>query len=193
MNVEIFRFATIHDSHIRDFKWWSRPYEYSFAMNQMGTKDKLKIHNTSWGSDNIKKWGQDACHDQQLFRMMLDCLGSVYHSDIELSEKFDTYQYDITKDETDFHEKFDYVINISTIEHLSHAVQFNVIMNLLKQVKMGGKLICTFDYPRVDVTHLESKLNKKLEIGNDILNGKNSIHPNMKYEKLNIVFLSISK
>lgn len=171
---------------------WSRPYEYKYITNFIEDKinfnqqkePKIKIHNTSWGFEGV--------HIK--FRDNLDQYGECLHSDIVKSEYRETYNYNITEDEFKFHNNFDFVINVSTIEHLSAEHQKLALMNLYKQVKVGGYLLLTFDYPRVPLNIINDTFNLKIKNDNlEKLNGNNSIVKNEKYGNLNIVFLTVQK
>jgi SAM-dependent methyltransferase len=187
MIIEKFNFLSNHD--VNDpvlYPNWSRAYEYPIVLENLknDSKSNLKIHNTSWGFKNV----------HVTFRDILDDIGECTHSDIVKSEYRDTFYYDITKEKNDFENKFDYVINVSTIEHLpSKKLQLTALKNLYKQVKKGGKLIVTFDYPRVDLKMIEEWVNTKCNKPQSILNGSNSVAPDPRYKNLNVIFLVIKK
>lgn len=187
-----FRFAEVNDPY--DVKYrlknlWSRLYEYKYVFdfikwNMLKNMEKPKIHNTSWGFMGI----------HTMFRDELDTIGDCIHSDIIHSKERNTYYYDITTEEKTFQNKFDFVLNISTIEHLNTTNQRIVaIENLYKQVKLNGYLIFTFDYPRVSLLEVEGLINTKCKLPINALNGENSINPNINYKNLNIVYLVIKK
>jgi SAM-dependent methyltransferase len=152
-----FRFADVND--ISDEKYalkdiWSRLYEYKYVADFIRniSKEDVKIHNTSWGFIGI----------HTMFRDELDDIGECVHSDIVDSTERDTHYYDITEEEKKFENNFDFVVNISTIEHLdSQVLRLTAIENLWKQVKTGGHLILTFDYPRVQLPEIENLINGK--------------------------------
>jgi hypothetical protein len=184
-----FRFASINDSYnelYMDESSWSRLYEYKYVFNTINSKKNNfpNIHNTSWGY----------CGIHITFRDELDKIGNCLHSDIQKSTIRTSYLYDITEEHKEFEEKFDFVINISTIEHIkSPEKRIIAIENLFKQVKIGGYLILTFDYPRVNLLEIENLLNYKCEDTPNKLNGNNSLIKNEKYKDLNIIYLTINK
>jgi SAM-dependent methyltransferase len=193
MKIIDYRFITTKDNANSEFNSWSRVYEYQYCLdfiNSNGMGD-VTIHNSAWGTDDKTKWA--SCADHVLFREKLDKLGECIHSDLEESLKLETYKYDITKDHPEFNGKFDYVVNISVIEHLPIEKQFEVIKNLLNQVKEGGHLICTFDFPRVPIKLLTEFLGVEILDNGERLCGSNSIKPNNRYEKLNVIGLIIKK
>jgi SAM-dependent methyltransferase len=194
-NFEVisFRFADSADNF--DAKYiqagaWSRPYEYFFVIDfikwDMMTqhKNKVEIHNSSWGFEGI----------HVTFRDELDTLGKCVHSDIVSSKFRETHYYDITTESKEFEEKFDYVLNVSTIEHLPTVNdRLNAIENLFKQIKPNGHLIMTFDFPRVNLTEIETLVKSECHNLHHVLNGENSVNPNLTYKNLNIVYLIIKK
>ncbi len=187
-----FKFAKSNDMFDEKFKQegaWSRIYEYKYVIdfirwNRLKDLTIPEIHNTSWGFEGI----------HVTFRDSLDELGKCVHSDIVNSEYRDTYYYDITTENLEFENRFDFVVNVSTIEHLeSQQERLLAINNLFKQVKNKGYLILTFDYPRVNLNEIETLVSKKCVIGENILNGVNSVLPNKNYKDLNIVYLILQK
>lgn len=191
-NIEIvdFRFASptdFYDSKYSQSGAWSRPYEYPYVINFIKENiqtDKVKIHNSSWGFEGI----------HVTFRDELDLIGECIHSDIVFSEHRQTYYYDITTENKELENTFDFVVNVSTIEHLKTANdRISSIQNLFKQVKVGGYLILTFDYPRVSLFEIESLVNGKCVKPSIVLNGENSSNQNLNYKDLNIIYLILKK
>ena len=186
-NVIDFRFANREDEY--DIKYgleniWSRPYEYKYVIDfiKKTNINNPKIHNTSWGFEGV----------HIIFKNELELLGNTLSSDIRKSNENNTIVYDITKPY--FKEsEFDFVINVSTIEHLDHQLINQTIYNLYNQVKLNGYLILTFDYPRINVTNIENLINYKCNMVDIPLNGSNSIVKNLNYKDLNIVYLIIKK
>lgn len=187
-----FRFVNITDNYDEKYKQdgaWSRIYEYEYVINFIKW-NKLKnfsipeIHNTSWGFEGV----------HVTFRDELDTIGKCIHSDIVSSQFRETYYYDITTEQKDFENKFDFVVNVSTIEHLN-TINDRIISieNLFKQVKSGGYLILTFDYPSVKLIEIEELIGVKCKDSLDKLNGSNSINPNHIYSNLNIIYLILKK
>jgi len=187
-----FRFASKDDAYEERFvlpNMWSRPYEYKYVYDFInGVKHKdlsvPKIHNSSWGFEGV----------HVTFRDMLDEIGECVHSDIVESKFRDTFYYDITTENKDFENKFDFVVNVSTIEHIPNKEdRIKAIESLFKQVKVNGYLILTFDYPRVNLDEIQKLINYECESVKNKLNGNNSIVENKTYDGLNIVYLIIKK
>jgi hypothetical protein len=180
-----FRFLSTQDKADNHYSAWSRVYEYP-AIIELISKEKLenpKIHNSSWGFEG----------DHVKFRDKLDLVGDCTHTDIVKSEFRETIIHDITKPEAKYNQLFDFVLNISTIEHLEPAAQKLAFNNLMSQVKIGGHLLVTFDYPRVDLKFVEKIAKAKCQDTKYRLNGLNSIKPDKRYNKLNIVILSMKR
>lgn len=191
-NVMDFRFANDNDEYDLEYTQdgaWSRIYEYRYVtdfINEHKFKDFSipEIHNSSWGFEGI----------HVKFRDNLDKIGKCIHSDIGKSNFRETFYYDITKEHEEFENKFDFVLNISTIEHLSTIEERLVsIENLFKQVKPNGYLILTFDFPRVNLSEIEELVKCSCEKTKYVLNGQNSINQNLKYSDLNIIYLILKK
>jgi SAM-dependent methyltransferase len=187
-----FRFTDVSD--IYDLKFaknnaWSRIYEYTYVLNfikenTLKNEIKPKIHNSSWGFEGV----------HIIFRDELDLIGDCVHSDIIHSIERPTFYYDITTENKEFENSFDFVLNVSVIEHLSDETKrIQSIENLFKQVKNGGYFILTFDYPRVNMKEIEKIVGVECKSAINTLNGKNSIYPNKNYENLNIIYLILKK
>lgn len=197
MIVQEFRFASADDKYdidkYADEHAWSRPYEYKFVSDYLDNvlPKNSKIHNSSWGFASL----------HQKFRKELDKNYDCVHSDIKETDGFETYIYDVRNRDHNLVEKFDAVINISTLEevtgHNKDEIVFKALENLYEQVKRGGYLICTFDYPGVNLEALEQKLRRYTQTTcqrvENPLNGNNSIIQNSYCGILNIIFLVIKK
>jgi len=193
-NFEVidFRFADASDNFDAKYSQigaWSRPYEYFYVIdfikwNVLKNIEHPEIHNSSWGFEGI----------HVTFRDELDGLGKCVHSDIIHSDYRESFYYDITTESKEFENKFDFVVNVSTIEHLNTVQErLLAIENLFKQVKPNGYLILTFDFPRVNLSEIETLINSECKAASIKLNGENSVNPNVAYKHLNIVYLIIRK
>ena len=101
--------------------------------------------------------------------------------------------YDITNKPTeDKIEKFDVVLNVSTVEEVQDN-HFNILHNLFNQVKKGGLLIITFDLPGLQINDFELMLDKKLKVSENDISGSNSILINPHCSNLNCGILIIKK
>lgn len=188
MEVIEFRFIETSDKSDEKYDNWSRTYEYPMVYDKIlelsNENDKPTIHNSSWGHVGI----------HVKFRDELDMIGDCIHSDMVDSEIRETLVYDITKENVELNNKFDFVINISTIEHIpSSKDRILALNNLYNQLRIGGNMLVTFDYPRVNLSEIEEWCGKKCIKGNNIISGVNSIIPNKDCSNLNIVFLHIKK
>ena len=157
-----FRYITKSDEFDDSYSHWSRKYEYPTVINilkNLFMDGTPKIHNTAWGytETHIK------------FKNELEMIfgeNNVINSDIRESNVKNTCYYDIKKLSTDFADKFDCVLNISTLEHLEggHGLY---LKNLYNQVKSGGYLILTFDLPGLQLAVIEDMINKSLAGGSN--------------------------
>ncbi len=170
-------------------------YEYPYVLNklkQLNANEKSMIHNTSWGFEG--------CH--VTFKNNLDDIyTNVLHSDIKKSSLKNTTIYDITKNPEDsLKEKFDFVLNVSTVEEVKYS-HVTIIKNLLEQVKIGGYLIITFDYNSdnttgvgsIQLNEVEDFFNIKLEDISNKISGINSENIETKNQQLNCGVLVIQK
>lgn len=195
MRVIEFKYLTRTDLFDKKYVAWSRIYEYPYVLNmltQLGANENSTIHNTSWG------W--EGCH--VTFKNVLDDIYiNTLHSDIKKSSLKNTTVYDITKQpETNLVEQFDFVLNVSTVEEVNYS-HVSIIQNLLKQVKVGGYLIITFDYNDKNTTgigsiqlkEVEKCFNIKLEDNNNKISGVNSEIIEVRNKLLNCGVLIIQK
>jgi len=195
MTVLEFKYLTRNDLFDKKYVAWSRIYEYPYVLNmltQLGANENSTIHNTSWG------W--EGCH--VTFKNVLDDIYiNTLHSDIKKSSLKNTTVYDITKQpETNLVEQFDFVLNVSTVEEVNYS-HVSIIQNLLKQVKVGGYLIITFDYNDKNTTgvgsiqlkEVEKCFNIKLEDNNNKISGVNSEIIEVRNKLLNCGVLIIQK
>ena len=168
MKVKQFKQLSYDHPHDAKYKaWWSRQYEYPTVLKEIARlkKDPF-IHNTCWG------W-QD-CH--VTFKNDLEELygvSSVVNSDAKKSSYPNTCVWDMcAPPPTKWEEAFDIVLNISTLEHLPSKEQTIAFYNLMKLVKVGGHLICTFDLPGLDLFRFEDILGSTYQ--KDNINGLTS-------------------
>jgi len=195
MTVLEFKYLARNDLFDKKYVAWSRIYEYPYVLNmltQLGANENSTIHNTSWG------W--EGCH--VTFKNDLDDIYiKTLHSDIKKSSLKNTTVYDITKQpETNLVEQFDFVLNVSTVEEVNYS-HVSIIQNLLKQVKVGGYLIITFDYNdkntkgvgSIQLKEVEKCFNIKLEDNNNKISGVNSEIIEVRNKLLNCGVLIIQK
>lgn len=195
MVVIEFKYLTRDDLFDKKYVAWSRIYEYPYVLNmlrKLGASQDSIIHNTSWG------WS--GCH--VTFKNDLDdTYSNTLHSDIKASTLKNTTLYDITTSPRDnLIECFDFVLNISTVEEVKYS-HVNIIQNLLKQVKVGGYLIITFDYKfnkptdvgSLQLNEVEKFLNIKIKDNSNKISGINSENIEKRNEFLNCGVLVIQK
>lgn len=190
MKVLDYRILSVRDKADRRYRAWSRAYEYPAvfqAINEVGLTGDGRAHNTSCGSEGIHLRFCRALNRKYPF--------SFLHSDLFPHVDLPNYRpYNITKPWPWEHtEKFDIVINVSTVEHLPKPLRLEAIKNLLRQTKEGGHLILTFDWPRVCNRQIEEFVGAKIQDTKERLNGGNSIYPDRRYRGLNIIFLHLVK
>lgn len=190
MEVIDFRYITTKDLNSEGlFKHegvWSRCYEYPMVLDWMDrlVAEESLIHNSSWGFAGI----------HVVFKKELDRLyKNVLHTDIKRSNLEKTEIYNIkNKPPEEWREKFDCVLNISTLEEVGGDHE-EVFDNLYSQVKSGGYFICTFDLPGLQLEKIEKKLGQKILSQGTPINGSNSIVKNFRYSGLNCGIMVIRK
>lgn len=191
MKLLEFRKLTTSDEYSEKYNdgfAWSRVYEYPLILNSLkkyyGENRDIKIHNSSWGFDGI----------HVTFKNDLDTqYTNAIHSDIKPSNLKNTIIYNITTEPTDeLIENFDVVINISTLEEVNfdHLKTFN---NLFKQVKKGGLLMITFDYPGLQLEKFENLFNTKIKTSDNDLNGLTSKLVNKAWSHLTCGLIIVKK
>mgnify|MGYP006156793733 CR=1 FL=1 len=206
MEVIEFRKISVNDTYdnkYNDGSSWSRIYEYPLVLNRVKNyyKDGGKIHNSSWGYTGI----------HVLFKNELDeFYKHTYHSDILKSDLRNTFIYDITKiPEKEEIEKYDILLNVSTLEEVDHD-HLKVFNNLLMMLKKGGIFIATFDLNKnqqsklftyftkpkrkvLQLSKFEKLFSKKIEINDEPLNGENSYLKNKYANDLNCGIMVVKK
>lgn len=188
MNVLEFRKITTQDDvdhYYNDGQAWSRVYEYPFVIKKILNfyKPGNSIHNTSWGFEGL----------HVLFKEKLEkSFNNVVHSDIKHSNLSNTFHYDITKEpEPDHIERYDFVLNISTMEEVNHD-HLSVFQNLFRQVKKGGFLLLLSTY-LVCRHKFEDLFSRKIDNGPAPISGKNSVVKNVIYSHLNCGVMVVEK
>jgi hypothetical protein len=174
----------IYDHHFNDGYAWSRIYEYALVLERLQKYSKAEdlIHNSSWGYEGV--------HIK--FKEKLDSLYNAEHSDIRFSNLPKTFVYNILEKSEEMKDKYDIVINISTLEEVG-GNHIEIFYNLLDQVKTHGYLICTFDLPGLQIDKFEKLFNKSIESFYENINGSNSQLPNKQCENLNVGLMVIKK
>ncbi|MCP3852574.1 MAG: class I SAM-dependent methyltransferase, partial [Gammaproteobacteria bacterium] len=143
---------------------WSRKYEYPAVLSYISKLKPSSIHNTSCGGLNTSD-----CLHLTFCNEVSGLCGNAVHSDIWKTagapakpNDSNFKYYDITKPYEE-NNKFDLVLNISVLEELSPDERNLAFHNLYSQVKDGGVLFLTFDYPQVDLSWIEKLVGKKIK------------------------------
>lgn len=178
---------SVRDKADKSYRAWSRVYEYPLILNRMkniGLTGNASIHNVSCGKEYI----------HMKYVTELDRLYYAKLTNSDLYEHVPVPGYVRWNMTTAWPwEKFDAVINISTVEHLPKGKRITAIQNMIDMLKPGGHLLLTFDWPRVRNAEIEAFFRTKMQDCKDRLNGGNSICPNLTYKHLNIIFLHAVK
>jgi SAM-dependent methyltransferase len=182
MKINEFRFLEPIEKFINTtYKNWSRCYEWGYVLDVAARNKFTTVHNACCGSNELHKLFAD---DLGWFVPLV--LNSDMNKPLVLFDNF--YQVNILEP---FYEKFDIVVCISTIEELPQQEREKVLKNLLFQVKEGGRLIITCDYPFVDLPTLEKFVGREIRQVPARLDGANSILPNTEYRDWNIILIDI--
>lgn len=163
-------FITSDYNKKKDYIHWSRIYEWKYVLDIVDNYKPLSIHNTACGGlnendclhltfcDDLERLCSDVTHS--------DLWGGNYPGTKTKPNKNNFVFYDITQPKT---ETYDMVLNISTIEHLYPGSIEVSLNNLWNQVKTGGHLILSFDYPDIDINLIERFFNLKIEKRENII------------------------
>jgi SAM-dependent methyltransferase len=159
MKIIDFRYITKNDQFDDSYPHWSRKYEYPTLSGILDTLElpvNPKIHNSSWGFD---------IEHHQRFKTELEKeygIFSVTNSDILYRGINNTCIHDITQEPNDnFKNSFDVVLNVSALEEIP-GDHVKYLSNLLKQVKIGGYLVITFDIPGLDLEKVEEFVGQEI-------------------------------
>lgn len=139
-------------------KWkaWSRIYEYEWVLNSLKKLNINKnafIHNSSWGFEGVHIDFKNELDKQY---------HNTIHTDIKISDLPNTYIYDITKKPDEMLlNKFDVVVNISTIEEVAFD-NISIFNNLIAQIKTNGYFIISFDLLHNDLKNSKKKMEQSI-------------------------------
>lgn len=166
---------------------WSRIYEYPLVLDLLdkyGANEDSDIHNTCWGYKGVHIW----------FKNILDKkYKNNINSDIIKSNEPNTCLYNLLhKPKEEWVEKFDFVLNVSTLEEVS-GDHIDVFKKSFSMVKTGGYFICTFDLPGLQLKKFEELFGHKYEISNNPIAGDNSEVINTHYSRLKCGYMVIQK
>lgn len=188
-DFKVVDFKIIDTNYKSDLKWgwWSRVYEYELVLEKLRNLKALPqtyIHNTCWGFEG--------CHI--LFKTELESLYSnIINSDLLPSVIDNTVIYDLRKPCSDeWVGKFDFVINVSTIEEINYP-HTQILENLLRMVKVGGFLIATFDLPGLQLDMIEKLFERKIQLANNPVTGRTSVDRMDRFDYLRVGYFVIQR
>ena len=169
------------------WEWWSRVYEYELVLQkllELKSSPQSQVHNTCWGFEG--------CH--VLFKTELESLYSnVVNSDVLISTIPNTDVYDLRKPCPDeWVGKFDFVINVSTIEEIKYP-HTQIFENLLRMVKVGGFLVATFDLPGLQLEMMEKLLGRKIQLVNNPVTGGSSVYKMDQFDYLKVGYFVVQR
>ena len=88
--------------------------------------------------------------------------------------------------------KFDFVINVSTIEEIKYP-HTKIIENLLGMLKVGGFLIATFDLPGLQLEMVEKLFGRKIQLVSIPVTGRTSPYRMDQFDYLKVGYFVIQK
>ena len=146
---------------------WSRVYEYPYVLDRLRPHHRV-IHNACWGFLNI----------HVVFKTHLDARSDdCWHTDLRPSTLHNTSLWDIREaPPQDWVGFFDAVINVSTLEEVAFDHR-QLILHHLVQLAPGGRFICTFDVPGLQLAAVEAWLGRDIEHPTNQLTPRNSVLP----------------
>lgn len=203
LSVNEFRWLTINDPCLMEFKNWSRTYEYAYVLNKIKQSNikNPSIHNTCCGTGNL----------HAAFAKRLEDLSSnVLNSDMIQSDFFRSgYNFKLYNMYNPSNESYDIVINVSSLEDASQKERELAFTNLINQVKPGGRLILTCDHHesngchsggdcndhRVPIPLLERLLGQPIQPIDPRfkLNSARSVYAEAEFSNYNIIAIDVTK
>lgn len=132
--------------------WWSRPYEYAFAMDNINKNDV--IIDAGCGIEHpFKMMASEKCK----YLYAVDKDKRLNSAIMPLNSKY------IIADLMDipnikFDKKIDKIFCISVLEHMAEKEMLKCLENYRDTIKDDGKIILTIDYPTITPDYLTGKL-----------------------------------
>jgi hypothetical protein len=172
-----------------DIRWeeWSRIYEYEYVLNtlrKLGANPSSQLHNTCWGFHGIHIKFKEVLEKNYPLTL---------NSDVRRSNLPKTVLYDLTnKPQNEYIGKFDFVINVSTLEEIDFP-HIETFKNLLDMVKIGGHLIVTFDVPGIQLEMFESLFESRISSTENKLTGLTSKSPSSEFHNLSAGYFVVQK
>ena len=190
MEVIDFRYLTLSDPSNSMYKWCSRCVEAPTVISRIRELLHVKhpsVHNTGAG------YGEFLNKIQLLFMSELEVeFKNVIHSDILPTKEYNVKQFNICADTNNM--PFQFVVNVSVLEHLSDTDKIRALDNLYYHVGTGGYLIVTFDVPTCNLALIEQWVKRNIDPKPiNALNGQNSPYQQEQYAHLNFVLLTVKK
>ena len=189
LKFKVLDFKLIDTSYKYDHKWswWSRIYEYELVLDklkELNCSETSLIHNTCWG--------YEGCHI--LFKTELESrYSNVVNSDLQSSLITNTVVHDLKLScPVEWNEKFDFVLNVSTIEEIDNS-HIKIFENLLRMVKIKGFLIVTFDLPGMQLDMLESLFSQKIQSTSNPVTGTSSAYRMDRFDFLKVGYFVVQR
>ena len=189
LKFKVLDFKLIDANYKYDIKWgwWSRIFEYELVLQKLkdlNSSSQSLIHNTCWGYQG----------SHILFKSELESMYStVVNSDIQPSLIGNTVVHDLRNTcPADWNDKFDFVLNISTIEEIDYP-HIQIFENLLKMVKVGGFLISTFDLPGLQLEMFEKLFGVKIQDTHNPVTGISSPYRMDEFYNLKVGYFVIHR
>ena len=148
------------DNFVLPSDWWSRPYEYAFALQFVDKNDVIADMGCGWMGRPLTA---------ELARQGKECYGIDADERVMDLEKIDHLYYlpmDFTSSEMNYFKAstFDKIFCISVLEDLSAGDMLAALKNFARLIKPDGKIIITLDsiwepwriaepYPTVNLIH----------------------------------------
>ena len=153
----------LHGTKLNPDFWWSRRYEYPFAMSHI-TPDDIIL--------------DAACGTYHPFKHAAAEICMVYACDLDICEpgNYQFIQADLTN--LPYEEQFTKVFCISVLEHMNPDQRVKAIREFHRVLKPDGKLILTVDYPSCNLEDIYTVLKgfKTGEINMDMDNAISSTY-----------------
>ena len=173
--IEMARFIHKDDFVDLEYRAWSRIYEYPAILNYLieyYEGENITIHNSCCG-------GHDIDHIRFMKQLESNINWNILNSDVNEYSLYSYLQsnlkspmiiYDVLDPISLKDKQFDIILNISTLEEFDPTKYDSYVEISLSQLKVGGRLLITCDYPQVQIPRLYETINGY----NSLLNYKSS-------------------
>ena len=183
--------------------WWSRIYEYYWALNIISSDIREKnVYDSCCGTFHSFKFALAEFNNNKVFASdlasldkmnILSEISNYFPTEIEakrsiiehLEDKISWRECDIAN--TQYDEKmFDYITCISVFEHLDQNKQKEALIEWFRILKDDGRVLLTCDYPWINPNDI---LEMAKEVG-FIVDG--DYNYNIPYDAINIEYCSVN-